>query len=55
VSAALDAGTAVVETLQSLLDGDSKQIVDVASFCRDTVDMYIQERDHLDYNTDNII
>jgi uncharacterized protein YjaG (DUF416 family) len=50
VSAALDAGNAVVETLRSLLDGDSQRIVDVASFCRDTVDMYIQDRDHLDYN-----
>jgi len=52
VSAALDAGTAVVETLRSLLDGDSQRVVDVASFCRDTVDMYIQDRDHLDYNND---
>lgn len=49
VSAALDAGAAVVETLRSLLDGDTKRIVDVASFCRDTVDMYIQDRDDLDY------
>lgn len=52
VSAALDAGTAVVETLQSLLDSDVQRIVDVASFCRDTVDMYIQNRDRLDYNND---
>jgi uncharacterized protein YjaG (DUF416 family) len=52
VSAALDAGNAVVETLRSLLDGDSQRIVDVASFCRDTVDMYIQDRDQLDYNGD---
>jgi len=52
VSAALDAGTAVVETLRSLLDGDSQRVVDVASFCRDTIDMYIQDRDRLDYNSD---
>lgn len=52
VSAALDAGTAVVETLRALIDGHSKRLVDIASFCRDTVDMYIQERDQLDYNRD---
>jgi uncharacterized protein YjaG (DUF416 family) len=52
VSGALDAGTAVVQTLRALLDGDPKRIVDVASFCRDTVDMYIQNRDQLDYDTD---
>ena len=52
VSAALDAGTAVVEALRSLLDGDTQRVVDVASFCRDTVDMYIQDRDRLDYNSD---
>lgn len=52
VSAALDASAAVGETLRSLLDGDSRRVVDVASFCRDTVDMYIQDRDHLDYNID---
>jgi uncharacterized protein YjaG (DUF416 family) len=52
VSAALDAGTAVVETLQSLVDGNTKRVVDVASFCRDTVDMYIQDRDQLNFNSD---
>ena len=49
VSAALDAGTAVVGTLRSLLDGYTRHIVEVASYCRDTVHMYIQERDDLDY------
>jgi uncharacterized protein YjaG (DUF416 family) len=49
VSSALDAGTAVVGTLRSLLDGDTKHIVEVASYCRDTVHMYIQDRDDLDY------
>ncbi|HXA20250.1 MAG TPA: DUF416 family protein [Thermoanaerobaculia bacterium] len=46
-SAAVDAGTAVIETLQSVLDGVSQHVVDVATFCRDTVDMFIQERDGL--------
>jgi uncharacterized protein YjaG (DUF416 family) len=49
VSAALDAGTAVAGTLRALLDGDPKHVVEVASYCRDTVHMYIQERDDLDY------
>jgi uncharacterized protein YjaG (DUF416 family) len=49
VSAALDAGTAVIGTLRSLLDGDTKHILEVATYCRDTVHMYIQERDNLDY------
>lgn len=48
VSAALDAGTAIVGTLRSLLDDDTKHIVEVASYCRDTVHMYIQDRDDLD-------
>jgi uncharacterized protein YjaG (DUF416 family) len=49
VSAALDAGTAVVGTLRALLDGDTKHVIEVASYCRDTVHMYIQDRDNLDY------
>jgi uncharacterized protein YjaG (DUF416 family) len=52
VSAALDAGTAVTETLRSLLDGDTDRVVDIASVCRDTVDMYIQDRDQMNYNND---
>jgi uncharacterized protein YjaG (DUF416 family) len=51
-SAAVDAGTATVETLMSLVDDSSQHVLDVATFCRDTVDMFIQERDHLDFNTD---
>jgi uncharacterized protein YjaG (DUF416 family) len=49
VSAALDAGTAVIGTLRALLDGDTKHVVGVASYCRDTVHMYIQDRDDLEY------
>ena len=49
VSAALDAGTAVVGTLRSLPDGDTKHVLEVTSYCRDTVHMYIQDRDDLDY------
>jgi uncharacterized protein len=49
VSAALDAGTAVVGTLRSLFDSDTRHIVEVAVYCRDTVHMYIQDRDELNY------
>ena len=51
-SAALDAGTAVVETLRLLIDSTPQRLVDIATFSRDTVDMFIQQRDHLDFNTD---
>lgn len=49
-SFAIDAGGAVYETLRSCLDKGVKHIVDVASFARDTVDMYIQETDNMDYS-----
>ncbi|HXH93129.1 MAG TPA: DUF416 family protein [Thermoanaerobaculia bacterium] len=52
-SAAVDAGTAIVETLKALLDPTARHIVDVASFCRDTVHMFIQERDALDFGADS--
>lgn len=43
-SAALDAGTAVLDTLECCFDGDPKHAVDVATFSRDTVDMFIRNR-----------
>ena len=49
VSAALDAGTAILGTLHALLDGGTNHVLEVASYCRDTVHMYIQDRDDLDY------
>jgi uncharacterized protein YjaG (DUF416 family) len=52
VSAALDAGVAIVETLQALIDADSDRIAGIASLCIDTVDMYVKSRDDLDYNSD---
>ena len=51
-SAAIDAGTAVIEALEALLDGSMEHIVNTAIFCRDTVDMFIQIRDRLDFNSD---
>lgn len=42
-SAALDAGTAVLDTLECCLDGDPQHALDVASFSRDTVDMILRQ------------
>ncbi len=47
-SAALDAASALVETLQCCEDGDPTHGVNAATSARDSVDMYIQVRDHLD-------
>jgi hypothetical protein len=49
-SFAIDAGGAVHEMLKCCLYNESKHVVDVACFARDTVDMYIQERDNMDYS-----
>jgi uncharacterized protein YjaG (DUF416 family) len=48
VSFALDACTSVLSTLNFIIDSETENIVDVATFARDTVDMYTQERDNLD-------
>lgn len=47
-SHALDAGVAVCETLQLCMGADLSRAVNVASAARDTVDMYIQERDQME-------
>lgn len=52
-SFAIDAGGAIHETLNCCLDSKSEHIVDVASFARDSVDMFIQERDNMDYSEIN--
>lgn len=49
-SFALDACTSLLSTLYFLKDGDFENLVDVATYARDTVDMFIQERDDLDIN-----
>ncbi|EJF99014.1 DUF416 family protein [Flavobacterium sp. F52] len=49
-SFALDACTSILSTLYFLKDDDFENIVDVATYARDTVDMFIQERDDLDIN-----
>ncbi|MCR8559915.1 YjaG family protein [Mucilaginibacter sp. BJC16-A38] len=47
VSFALDACTSIYSSLSFLLDNNSDKIVDVAVYARDTVDMFIQEKDDL--------
>lgn len=47
VSFALDACTSIHSTLNYILDGDVEHVVDVATYARDTVDMFIQERDDI--------
>jgi uncharacterized protein YjaG (DUF416 family) len=51
-SSALDACTTVLETLDFILDKKSIRLNDVSTFATDTVDMYIQEKYNLDFNTD---
>lgn len=51
-SAALDAASALVETLQCCEDGDPKHGVNAAISARDSVDMYLQVRDNLDAQGD---
>lgn len=48
-SNALDASSGVCETLRLCIDGDVSHAVIVANAAVDTVDMFIQVRDHMDY------
>jgi uncharacterized protein YjaG (DUF416 family) len=48
-SSALDAGVAVLQALECCIDGDPATSAQAASSARDTVDMYIQTRDGLQY------
>jgi len=50
VSAAIDAGTGVLGTLDCCLTGNAEMVLDVASVARDTVDMFVQERDNMEYD-----
>lgn len=50
VSFALDSCTSVLNTLNFIIDGDIDNIADVAIYARDTVDMYIQEKEDLSIN-----
>jgi len=48
-SAALDAANAVNESLTCCLRQDPKRVAEIAGFARDTIDMFIQVRDGLQY------
>jgi uncharacterized protein YjaG (DUF416 family) len=54
VSFALDACTSILSTLFFILDKDIENIIDVATYARDTVDMYIQEKDNLSSNNKDL-
>lgn len=49
-SLALDAGSAVYESLCFIEDSKESRLLDVSIFCIDSVDMYIQEKEGYDYN-----
>lgn len=49
-SFALDACTSIYSSLSYLIDNNIEHIVDVAIYARDTVDLFIQEKDDLSYN-----
>jgi uncharacterized protein YjaG (DUF416 family) len=51
-SSALDACCAVLVTLNFILDKNTSRLDEISTFATDTVDMYIQERDNLDFNND---
>ena len=47
VSFALDSCTSLLSTLNFIIDKEIDNVADVATYSRDTIDMYIQERDDL--------
>ena len=51
-SSALDACTAILETLEFMMDRKTARLSDISTFATDTVDMYISSRDDMDFNTD---
>jgi len=51
-SSALDACAVISETLEFLLDKNESRLNAISTCATDTVDMFVQERDDLDFNTD---
>ncbi len=49
-SAALDAASAVHEVLEACYRDEPQRIAEVGALARDTVDMFVQKRDGIDYN-----
>jgi uncharacterized protein YjaG (DUF416 family) len=52
VSSALDACTTIQDSLEFLIDKKFSRIIQISTNAIDTVDMYIQEIEGLDYNSD---
>ncbi len=52
VSSALDACTATSDSLDFLVDSDFTKILYISTYATDTVSMYIQEIENLDFNQD---
>lgn len=52
-SSALDACTSLLSTLYFIKDGDEENVIAVATYARDTVDMYIFEKENLDPQNKN--
>lgn len=51
-SSALDAGVSIIETLESMIVKDRDRLSDVSKSAVETVYMYIQEIENLDYQND---
>ncbi len=51
-SSALDACTVIIDSLNFIFDENTSRLVDISTMAFDTVDMFIQERDNLDFNVD---
>ena len=51
-SSALDACTVIIEALNFLIDKQLPRLDDISTMATDTADMYIQDKEALDYNTD---
>ncbi len=49
-SFAIDASNSILETLSFIKKKEFQSIVDISTFCTDTVDMYIQESDDMSYD-----
>lgn len=52
VSSALDACTSILDSLDFLIHRDFSKIKSISTYGTDTIDMYIQEIENLDFNTD---
>lgn len=53
VSSALDACAAIQDTLNFLIDKEFRRIINISSYATDSVSMYVQEIENLDYYSDS--